>query len=161
VKLDLDRTPTGRSELAVDSALMLGLERGGPDTVRVAGNLEVQNLEQRFLVRGTLRASGAAECGRCLREFSLAYEVPVDIVVLRDTASDEGEDDNLVIHQRAGEVDLTDALRESAILAAPQVKVCDPGCRGLCPRCGADLNAGDCGCSQRENDPRWDDLPSA
>jgi uncharacterized protein len=157
--LDLDRTPAGRSRLVVAGELALDVGAGGPQKVTVAGDLEVDNLERRFLVHGQLRATGAAECGRCLAEFTLHYDVPVEIVVLRDENDDEGEGDNLVLHQRAGEVDLSEALRESAVLAVPQAKICDPGCRGLCADCGADLNEGPCGCAAADVDPRWEGLP--
>src|SRR2546422_2859983 len=38
------------------------------------------------------------------------------------------------------------AVREELLLAVPQWVVCRDDCRGLCPRCGKDLNAGPCGC---------------
>ena len=33
--------------------------------------------------------------------------------------------------------------------------LCSEDCKGLCQHCGADLNEGDCGCSQENIDPRW------
>jgi len=159
MKLDLDRTPAGRSDLTVAGELTLALKECGPQRVQVIGDLEVDNLGRRFLVRGEMSARGDAECGRCLVAFSLQYDVPVEIVVLRDENDDEGKDDNLVLQQRAGVVDLSNALREAAILAVPQTKVCDPECRGLCVDCGANLNEGSCGCTATAVDPRWDGLP--
>ena len=43
-----------------------------------------------------------------------------------------------------------DIVREQALLEVPIRPLCRPDCRGLCPRCGADLNAGDCGCPPEE-----------
>jgi uncharacterized protein len=164
MKLDLDRTPAGSSHLALAGDLALDLAAGGPGEVRLTGEVGVDNLEKRFLVRGELRARGRAECGRCLAEFELDFAVPVEIIVLRSEADadDDDEDDSMVIHQRTGEVDLSTALREAAILAVPQAKVCRPDCRGLCPRCGADWNQGPCDCPEDEpSDPRWEGLPDA
>jgi uncharacterized protein len=59
----------------------------------------------------------------------------------------------------AREVDLTPAVREKMILAAPRYVVCRDDCRGLCPRCGHDLNAGPCGCPPA-TDLRWQALAS-
>ena len=61
------------------------------------------------------------------------------------------------IPERARELDLRDALREELLLAVPQFVECRPDCRGLCPECGANLNAGPCGC-RPIRDPRWGPL---
>lgn len=157
--LDLDRTPLGRSTLDVTGTVALGLgEERAPETT-LCGELTLQNLESRVLAAGTLRASGQAECARCLGTFALAWEVPVDLMVLRDTHSDETEGETLLILQRDGEVDLSEALRECAALAFPQVTICRDDCRGLCASCGADLNDGPCGCVEEPVDPRWEGLP--
>ncbi len=160
MRLDLDRTPNGASDLPLAGDLGLDFGAGGPNAVHIDGTLRVDNLESRLVVRGEVNATGDAECGRCLNTFSLSFPVPVEIVVLRDT--DTGEDDEgetLVIHQRRGEVDLTDAVREAAVLAVPQLRVCCEDCRGLCPTCGADLNRTTCECDNEDADPRWDGLP--
>ena len=59
---------------------------------------------------------------------------------------------------RALELDLRPAIREEWLLAAPSFALCREDCKGLCPRCGADLNDGSHDCSQQEADPRWDAL---
>ncbi len=159
MKLDLDRQESGRSGLPVEGDLELALGDGRVDHASIRGELVVDNVESRFLVNGVLQAEGRAECGRCLAEFDLRWEVPVEIIVLRDVDTDEGEGDSLVIRQRAGEVDLVDALRESAVLAYPQAAVCRDDCRGLCPQCGIDRNTGTCTCADEDIDPRWAGLP--
>lgn len=159
MKLDLDRQDGGRSELVIEGDLELGLDDGRPRTAAVRGTLTVDNVSARFLLGGELAATGDAVCGRCLREFEVSWEVPVEIVVLRDETSEEGEGDSLVLHQRTGEVDLRDPLRESVVLAFPQAPVCADECRGLCPRCGIDRNVETCSCVNGDTDPRWDGLP--
>jgi DUF177 domain-containing protein len=57
-------------------------------------------------------------------------------------------------------IDLSPALREQILLAVPPSPVCDEACKGLCPSCGKDLNAGDCGCEKTTLDPRWAALKS-
>ena len=159
MRLDLDRTPTGPSELPVEGSLPLDLGAGEPGEVRIRGELRVDNLESRFVLRGELTATTVASCDRCLAEFELSYPVPVEAVVLRDAESEDEDSDTPVLHQRGGEVDLTDVLREAVVLAIPQVRVCRDDCRGLCVRCGADLNEGPCECTDVEIDPRWEGLP--
>jgi len=55
-------------------------------------------------------------------------------------------------------VDLDELVREQILLALPSRRLCREECKGLCPTCGADLNAGRCACEQREVDPRWSAL---
>jgi len=159
MKLDLERQPAGRSQLELAGNLALGPHEGEPTAVEVTGSLRVDNLESRFLLTGSLTGQGDVACGRCLGRFTLDFEIPVEIMVMRSVELGSEMGDTLVIQQRSGEVDLSEALREAAILALPQVRVCRPDCRGFCPQCGADLNNELCNCTDEEADPRWDGLP--
>ena len=159
MKLDLDRTESGRSQLDIAGEVHLQLGEGCPERVTVAGTVTVDNLESRFLLNGTLSAEGEFECGRCLSAFKLTWPVPVEIMVLRDLESDEGEGDTLVLLQKAGEVDLQTAIGECVALAIPLAPVCAEDCRGLCAQCGANLNEETCTCAEDDYDPRWEGLP--
>ena len=159
MKLDLDRQAPGRSELPVKGNLELGMGEGRPDTAVVTGTLVVQNLESRVLVSGTLTAAGTAECGRCLADFPIEWNVPVDLQVLRDVETDETEGETILILQQKGEVDLRESLRECSVLGYPQAPVCSEECKGLCPECGIDRNLGTCDCEEENVDPRWEGLP--
>ena len=55
-------------------------------------------------------------------------------------------------------VDISSIVREELLLALPEYSVCRPDCRGLCPRCGIDLNQSTCECGSAEPDPRWEKL---
>jgi len=159
MKLDLDRQGDGRTALTIEGSLELGLPEDRTQRAEISGELQVDNVASRFLVTGSLQAAGQAECGRCLTDFRLQWEVPVDIMVLRDVGSDEGADDSQVLHQRKGVVDLAEPLRESVILALPIKPICRESCRGICAQCGADLNEKTCGCVSEDIDPRWEGLP--
>ena len=159
MKLDLDRQPSGRSDLPLRGTLDLGLTEGRPGSAEITGTLAVQNLESRVLLSGTLKAEGRAECGRCLKEFAIGWDVPVDLQVMRDVDTDETEGETLLILQQKGEVDLRESLREFTVLGYPQAPVCSEECKGLCPECGIDRNQGTCECEEQNVDPRWDGLP--
>ena len=53
------------------------------------------------------------------------------------------------------EIDLSPAVREQILLSVPAAPLCGEDCKGLCPKCGKDLNEGDCGCDRSVIDPRW------
>ncbi len=58
--------------------------------------------------------------------------------------------DDLDLDYYTGEtVDLESLLREQIILMMPLKPLCDEDCKGLCPRCGANLNREACTCSSR------------
>lgn len=159
MRLDLDRIPAGRSESVVSERIGLELGVEGPDAVSLTGTLVVDDLEGRCVVRGELEAEGTVACGRCLEPFTQSFAAPFAAVILRDAGHETDDAETLVLHQRRGEIDLGDALREAVILALPQAQVCREDCRGLCVRCGANLNEGLCSCEDDDVDPRWDGLP--
>ncbi|HYN22371.1 MAG TPA: DUF177 domain-containing protein, partial [Thermoanaerobaculia bacterium] len=65
-------------------------------------------------------------------------------------------EDELGVRHLEGEVlDSAPILLEQLQLNVPMKPLCRPDCRGLCPLCGADLNAGMCSCEERSEDPRW------
>ena len=69
-----------------------------------------------------------------------------------DGAADDP--DVYVFDPRSNELDLRPAVREQWLLIVPAFVECRENCLGLCPTCGADLNAGPCGC-EAPTDDRW------
>lgn len=133
-----------------------GIRWDGPVDVRLrasyAGSGEV-------VVRGKVRGALSQECRRCLAPVKGGFEREVTLVFVSEASgedTDEGE--AFDFDPKSGSLDLSDAVREEVVLAANPYVVCDPGCRGLCPRCGANLNEGPCGCTEEEVDPRWEAL---
>ena len=55
-------------------------------------------------------------------------------------------------------LDITEAIRQYAVLALPMKPLCKPDCQGLCPHCGRNLNEGQCSCPQKSVDARWTKL---
>ena len=70
------------------------------------------------------------------------------------TDEESDESDVYMLEPRATTVDLRPALREQWLLAVPGFALCREDCKGLCLRCGADLNQGPCNC-EPDIDPRW------
>jgi len=98
----------------------------------------------------------AGECRRCLAPVAVAVAADIDALFTQDPDALE-DPDSYPLARDATQIDLRPALREELLLAVPQWVVCREDCRGLCPRCGKDLNAGPCGCPPAA-DPRWQPL---
>jgi uncharacterized protein len=80
-------------------------------------------------------------------------------IIFAESGDDETDDPDVYrIDPQDRELDLRPALREEWLLAAPSYALCREECKGLCPRCGTDLNAGSCQCAEQGADPRWDAL---
>lgn len=79
-------------------------------------------------------------CDRCLREFEREYKFDYEHILVRNSSSDdfvECPDDTLDIN----ELTITNLL-----LSLPSKILCREDCKGLCFKCGADLNEGPCSC---------------
>ncbi len=93
------------------------------------------------------------ECRRCLAPVDVPLSESLGLVFVAEEDY-SGDDDCYVVPRRAATLDLSEAVREELLLAVPQFVECRDDCKGLCPRCGADLNRGPCRCKP-ETDPRW------
>lgn len=134
--------------LAPDDPLLAGLG------LRLEGGLVVTGRLQQaghgdYLWRGQLTGVAQAECRRCLAEVPVPLAAEVD--VLFSTDPDAVDDPSVYPLDEADTfVDVGEAVREELALALPAFVLCRDDCAGLCPRCGADLNAGPCGCTPAE-----------
>lgn len=133
VGLNLDRLEAGRSVLEFDTVLaradqLLQGARVPGFQARVRGGLDVDAMDQKILVHGSFLATREVECDRSGEPFDLEYPVEIEVTILRrpgrgsdvDLGQELGEDDNWVIHQTSGAVDLTEAMLEAVVLDRPQ-----------------------------------------
>jgi uncharacterized protein len=151
--LDLATLPTGRSEVVLESD-PADLELGLPQwPTRIRAELGVEKSGEQVSVRGRLRAVAELECVRCLRTFELQLAPEFEVFAERGGAGrhrneeDELERDRYMLFHDGRRLDLRGEAREKLLLELPMAPRCREECRGLCPRCGADLNDGPCGCS--------------
>lgn len=96
-------------------------------------------------------------CDRCLGSFTREFSPSFEHVVVQRIY---GEDDGTLLEVPDGKVDVDELFACDLLLESPTKVLCREDCRGLCPKCGHDLNQGDCGCDRREPDPRLSGLDS-
>src|SRR5438876_11417503 len=160
LQVDLRELSSGpvdtHAELAADDPLFEPLEVALAAPVRLLGRLHDAG-EGRFYWRGSLRTRVAGECLRCLAPVAVAVAADIDALFTQDPDALE-DPDSYPLARDATQIDLRPALREELLLAVPQWVVCRDECRGLCPRCGKDLNAGPCGCAPTPVEGRWQAL---
>ena len=117
--------------------------RGGGGT-RCGNTADVLELEL------TARTTLDAVCDRCGKAFLQDKTVPFRCLLAEEL---QNEDNDEIVLLEDGEVDVGDLARTAFILGMDTKTLCSEDCKGLCPRCGADLNLGPCSCG-KETDPR-------
>ena len=130
--------------------LRLGLA-SVPEDAPIVSDLLLESVVEGILASGPMCGRLALSCARCLREFEEAFGLQVQELFSRD-AGPEGEEYPL---SAEGSIDIEPMVRDAVLLAVPFSPLCRPDCRGLCERCGADRNLGQCTCTTEETDPRW------
>jgi len=119
-------------------------------TAAPVGEGEIENSADVLTLRGVIRAGLRCACDRCAAEFDRSVEIPLEVPLASELQDQESPDYFLL---DGDELDIDDLLETSFILNMDTRFLCREDCKGLCPRCGADLNLGPCGC-KKEKDPR-------
>ena len=91
-----------------------------------------------------------AQCDRCTKPIELEKTVPYRCLLAEEL---ENEKNDEIVLLEDGEIDVGDLARTAFILEMDAKFLCSEDCKGLCPRCGADLNLGPCTC-KKDVDPR-------
>ncbi len=126
---------------------------------RVRGR--VTNIAQEVRVQGSLQATLAAECDRCLAAVTLPIDYEFDLYYLPVAAHADkaGETELLerdldVSFYQNERIELDELVLEQLELSLPIRILCQEECKGLCPQCGTNLNVESCNCAA-PIDPRW------
>lgn len=137
---------SGRDSIQVNTVNLSGELSKDADGISFAGRIET---------------SARLSCSRCLEEYSLPLDLPFDLFYTTEPEgsprSDSRIDDDMVtqVHFDGDRIDIQSLVSEQVYLGLPLKPLCRPDCQGLCPRCGTNLNAGDCACAEeRTEDPR-------
>ena len=85
-------------------------------------------------------------CDRCLKEFVREFEFSFEHILVR--AAHNEEQDYVVCEDNT--LDMNELTLSDSLLQLPTKILCSEDCKGLCPKCGKDLNEGDCDCDLNE-----------
>jgi uncharacterized protein len=107
-----------------------------------------------YALRLRFAAGVQGPCMRCLGPAAPAFEVDAREV----NQPGLGEELRSPYMDGEDELDVARWARDALALALPAQITCSPGCLGLCPQCGANLNEDPDHAHEPEPDPRWDKL---
>lgn len=114
-------------------------------TVANAGNRKVH-------LDGTWQGTLGIPCNRCLKEVEVPFDFHMDETV--DLSSERQEDDADDSYVEESSIDTDALIKHEILIHFPMKTLCRKDCKGICLKCGKDLNKGECGCDRASLDPR-------
>jgi uncharacterized protein len=138
------------------------LELGETFGATILVDVQVNRTGRRYLLEGTVSTAIVFECDRCVAQFTRQVSGSYRMYYVQD-AQDMGGADPSEVQVVPGDltfIDVSDDVRQTAVLTIPLKVLCRDDCRGLCPKCGTNLNEQQCDCKDTVADSRWDKLRS-
>lgn len=135
--------------------------------VRVEGSVEEGDRPGEFVLTGEVAFEADLVCSRCVEPYPFAVHSTFTLRYLprpARAASVEEEEIEIAPEQLDEEyydeplMELQPIVLEQVQLSIPMKPLCEEGCQGLCPTCGANRNRAECQCAAEESDHRWDAL---
>lgn len=129
-------------------------------------DLELVPEAEQIKLNGQLQGAVRLRCSRCLQDYVLKLDEPIDLMLLHPLPADTPEEIDLRPEDLdtgffdGVTIDVDLIVAEQIFLALPQQPLCQPDCQGLCSGCGADLNRETCKCEKRETASAFDVLRS-
>jgi len=158
--LNLSRIPPEGLEMSLDLDEALfgrwlredpGVEIAGP--ARAEARLRLERHGRDVLLRGQVRGTLTLTCSRCLTPFETPLATEFELLLTPGPEPVRGGEEPLTAEEldldffTGATLDLEPYLKEQVVLMLPVKPLCAEACKGLCPRCGADLNLGPCPCT--------------
>ena len=115
-------------------------------------------------VRAAYQGDFEVLCARCVDPVAIPVEGEFDLLFRPESADAESgersitEDETEIGYYGESGLLLEDVVREQVLLSLPTRTLCKADCKGLCPRCGQNLNVAKCSCDEAAADPRWNAL---
>ena len=113
----------------------------------------VRNTAGVLMMTGDITTCIHGTCDRCAADFDREIRFPIDVVLVTELSNEDSEDE-WVFPLEGDSADLDDIIRTVLVLNMDSQLLCSDDCKGLCCRCGKNLNDGPCNC-QKELDPRF------
>lgn len=122
------------------------------DNVCVSGN--VKNIGTGlFEVIGKIKTAVYYSCYRCLEKTRVSFNIDFSIKFSDLSFNIESKNED-VIRFSGDEIEILPQIINEIILNWPAQVLCKPDCKGLCQKCGANLNITECDCKRIQIDPR-------
>ena len=163
MRIELENLEGGKGDFAhvynpeelspVDERVRLTAPATVNGKIRLAG--------KEVFVNGHVDTRTQVECDRCLKPIELPVNADFELEYVtgseyESTAAAELTESQMLVSVFDGTaIDVDEIVKEQILLAVPTRMLCREDCKGICPQCGNDKNAGECECVTEDIDPRW------
>ncbi|TKJ42483.1 hypothetical protein CEE37_02015 [candidate division LCP-89 bacterium B3_LCP] len=128
-----------------------------PDDLSIRATVNREGNSLRLLIDAEL--TGCFNCDRCGAPLKNQYHCREEFFFMFEEDDHSLEDhESGIIPRGALELDISQEIRDTIILTLPYQHFCTEDCRGICPKCGVDLNKKECKCQHDNVEPRWEAL---
>jgi len=126
-----------------------------PGTAHV--QLDYYRAGAELFLTGHVSGQVVGHCARCLEDYRFPLATDFSSVLVPEAWKPRDRDEGELIdldYYAGDEIDLTPLVCERIVLALPTRPLCAESCKGLCTRCGSNLNTAPCSCPATDGDPR-------
>ena len=126
-------------------------ELGFPLKAGITGTIELSRADEDILAElSGIETEGEFTCQRCLEKCVLPLEIKEKSYVFYKNKPKEftPADEFYLINKKDLTIDLGTPIRQEIVLSVPLLMFCKSDCKGLCDKCGANLNKKDCSCAK-------------
>jgi uncharacterized protein len=112
-----------------------------------------------FQLSGIIKATTKYECVRCLCNNLKDVTLPIKLWLSAKEIL-TGDDDQEMVHfpKNIDHIEISDTIADIIRLAEPMHPNCNDNCKGLCPKCGINMNQSSCDCRVDSHDSPWNVL---
>ena len=119
-------------------------------------DLKISNLgNKKVLIEARASVVLTVPCDRCLSDVSIPFDIDVreeiDFNLTEEQRTEDLDETNYITGY---DLDVDKLIYDEVLIGFPMKVLCNDDCKGICKKCGANLNKGECGCDRTELDPR-------
>lgn len=114
----------------------------------------ISNKGDQFLLKADIKTTILLKCNRCYKAVAREIDLTIEEMFAENSI---GKDEEIWTFT-GNIIELNPVIISNIALDIPMKVLCSGDCKGLCPKCGHDLNESDCGCDMTEIDPRFEKL---
>ena len=168
---DLEREPLEFDQVLTPGSIDFGDESRQIGPFHASGRADLleehrgpRDIVQDIRLRADYQGTFEVPCARCVDPVTIPLKGEFDLIFKplgTDSESSEqaiSTSETEIGYYQNDSLALEDVLREQVLLSLPARTLCGEDCKGLCPRCGSNLNNEACDCDAVAVDPRWSAL---
>ncbi len=119
-------------------------------------DVQLSKSHNQIILDAKLSIDASFNCDRCNRIYNSKLTNNYRVVYMFGAEEENSRSINLTyLSLDEDKINIDNDVRDYVLLSIPMKKLCKEDCRGLCPKCGKNLNEGSCNCLKSKIDDRW------